>query len=87
MKTITRKNEILNYCVWYLNEVKEQASASEIVSYALEHKLTGKSISLSSEMVAHHMQKSIFDKEKARGRLIYSLNPDFRGDLDSYLRR
>ena len=81
MKTITRKNEILNYCIWYLNEVKEQASASEIVSYALENKLVGKSISLSSEMVAHHMQKSIFDKEKERGRLIYSLNPDFRRDL------
>ena len=74
MKKIIKKSDILDYCIWYLEEVKGEARAVEIASYALENKLVAKSTPINSESVAYYLRRDIFDKEPGKnGTLIYSL--------------
>lgn len=74
MKKIRKKSDILEYCIWYLEEVKEKARAVEIASYALEHKMVAKSTPINSESVAYYLRRDIFNKEPAKGgTLLYSL--------------
>jgi hypothetical protein len=74
MKKIIKKSDMLDYCIWYLQEVKDKARAVEMASYALEHKLVAKSTPINSESLAFYLRRDIFHKEQGKaGTLLYSL--------------
>jgi len=63
-KKITRKTDVKDYCIWYLDKVQKRAKASEMVSYALEHNLVAKNIPLNSRVISYYLrdQKVLIEK-------------------------
>lgn len=74
-KKITRKTDVKDYCIWYLDKVQKRAKASEMVSYALEHNLVAKNIPLNSRVISYYLRdQKVFDREKTcYGIFIYQL--------------
>lgn len=85
---IMRKNgkEYCNFAVWYLTEVRNKATASELASYAQEHKLVNRCISLNSEMIGMALKDcKIIKRTQPRENAPYTYQLDPYRLIEDYL--
>ena len=53
---VNKRRDRADYCEWFLKNVKEEASAREMASYALEHNLVRNHVSIGSNELAGVMK-------------------------------
>jgi len=72
---ITKKSQIVDYCEWFLKEVKRPARANEITAYMIKNKDNGNRLGVRPESfsVRMKMEPGRFYCEKKRGGLVWDL--------------
>lgn len=75
IKKVRGKDDILDYCRWYVLNKGEPARASEIVTYAIDNRLVGRRFNLTVQRVTQTLKRSDEFKVmgKSDGRILWGL--------------